>query len=76
MKIEVLGMGCRKCVKLYDRANKAVAEAGVEAEVVKVENMEQIIGYGVMKTPALVVDGKVVVSGRVPELAEIVTYLK
>lgn len=76
MKIEVLGTGCAKCSKLYEAAKEAVAQAGVEAEIGKVEDLAQIMKYRVMSTPALVVDGKVVVAGRVPTVAEITGFLK
>ena len=71
MKLEILGTGCIKCRRLYERVQKAVTDLGIEAEVVKVENMNEIISYGVMKTPALAVNGKVEVVGRIPKLAEI-----
>ncbi|QOR34709.1 TM0996/MTH895 family glutaredoxin-like protein [Clostridium sp. 'deep sea'] len=71
MKIEILGTGCTKCRRLYERVQKAVTELGINAEVVKVENMTEIINYGVMKTPALAVNGKVEIVGRIPKLAEI-----
>jgi len=76
MKIEVLGMGCQKCANLYENAKQAVAELGVSAEIVKVEDIKDIMGYGVMTTPALVVDGVVKVSGKVPGKDEIKGYLK
>ena len=65
MKIKVLGTGCAKCKKLYAEAEKAVAASGVEADLEKVEKIDEIVAYGVMMTPALVIDGKVVTSGRV-----------
>ncbi len=65
MKIEILGMGCQKCANLYDNAKQAVAELGVAAEIVKVENINDIMKYGVMVTPALVVDGNVKATGKV-----------
>jgi small redox-active disulfide protein 2 len=71
MKIEILGSGCAKCKKLYENTLTAVKTSGVTAEVIKVEDMEKIIGYGVMSTPALVVDGEVKVAGTVPSPAEI-----
>lgn len=71
MKIEVLGSGCTKCKKLYENTLSAVKASGLSAEVIKVEDMEKIIGYGVMSTPALVVDGQVKVAGTVPTPAEI-----
>ena len=57
MKIEVLGSGCAKCTQLYDNVRKALDQAGREAEVVKVQDMPSIMKYGVMSTPALVIDG-------------------
>jgi small redox-active disulfide protein 2 len=75
MKIEVLGSGCAKCKTLYEAVKKAVSEKGVEAEVVKVEDMPSIMKYGVMSTPALVVDGIVVFSGKSASAAEIKKYL-
>lgn len=72
MKIEVLGTGCAKCKTLYENVKKAVAESGKEAEIVKVEEIPKIMAYGVMSTPALVVDGKVLFSGKVASVAEIV----
>ncbi|GAB4369410.1 MAG: thioredoxin family protein [Acidobacteriota bacterium] len=69
-KVEVLGPGCARCVKLAEVAEKALNELGVEYQLEKVSEMDRIVGYGVMATPALVVDGKVVLSGRVPSLEE------
>ena len=76
MKIEILGMGCQKCGNLMDATKKAVAELNIEAEFVKVEDIKKIMSYGVMTTPALVVDGVVKVSGKIPSLEEIKALLK
>jgi small redox-active disulfide protein 2 len=76
MKIEVLGPGCMKCHKQYDEAQKAVAQAGVEVELVKVERIDQIMTYGVMMTPALVLDGEVKCSGKVAKASEIVAWIE
>ena len=76
MKIQILGTGCAKCNKLYEATKEAAKLAGVQAEIVKVEDLAKIMQYGVMVTPALVVDGQVKVSGRVPEAAEIAGLLK
>ena len=65
IKIEVLGMGCPKCKQLYANAQEALKLSGKEAEVVKVENMNKITEYGIMTTPALVIDGVVKVAGKV-----------
>ena len=71
MKIEVLGTGCAKCVQLYDNVEKALALAGKEAEVIKVQDIPSIMKYGVMSTPALVIDGKVKFSGKLASAEEI-----
>lgn len=75
MKIEVLGSGCAKCKKLYAEAERAVTDAGVEAEISKVEQLDDIMAYGVMVTPALAIDGQVKASGRVPSAAEIAEWI-
>ena len=66
MKIEILGTGCPKCKKLYESVNQALAQSGINAEVVKVEDIMKITEYGVMTTPALVIDGVVKSAGKVP----------
>jgi small redox-active disulfide protein 2 len=66
MNIKVLGPGCRNCVNLEARTREALDALGVEAEVEKVTDPATIAGYGVLSTPGLVVDGEVVVAGRVP----------
>ena len=75
MEIKVLGPGCANCKRLYQEAERAVAQAGVAATLTKVESMEEIAGYGILRTPGLVIDGKVVASGRIPGTAEIVTMI-
>jgi len=65
MKIEILGTGCPKCKTLTANAEKAVKEMGIEAEIVKVTKLSDIMNYGVMLTPALVIDGQVKSSGKV-----------
>ena len=71
MKIEILGMGCSNCVKLYDAVRKVVSESKIDAKISKVDKITDIMNYGVMFTPALVIDGKVIISGRVPSYNEI-----
>ena len=71
MKIEVLGTGCAKCKTLYENTKQALAESGQQAEVVKIEDIPAIMKYGVMSTPALVIDGQVKFSGKVASVAEI-----
>ena len=76
MKIEILGMGCQKCNALDKSAKQAAKELGIDAEFVKVEDIKEIMKYGVMNTPALVVDGVVKVSGKIPSVEEIKALLK
>lgn len=71
MDIKVLGTGCPKCKALEKATREAVAETGVDAQVSKVEDIVEIMNYGVMTTPAIVIDGKVVMKGRVPSVEEI-----
>ena len=73
--IEVLGPGCNNCQRLEANARAAVAMAGIEAEVVKVADYAKIIAYGIMGTPGLVIDGKVLSSGRVPSPGDIAEWL-
>lgn len=75
MEIKVLGTGCKKCKALEEATKVAVAESGVEASVIKVEDMIEIMRMGVMTTPALVVDGKVVSKGKLLSVPEIKTLL-
>jgi small redox-active disulfide protein 2 len=76
MKIQVLGTGCMKCNKAYAEAEKAIAEAGVTAELEKVERLEEIMKFGVAVTPAVVIDGKVKSAGKVPNASQIASWLK
>ena len=72
MRLEILGSGCANCKKLMAVTESAVRDLGIEdAELVKVEDFPKIMAYGVMSTPALVIDGKVVLSGKVPSQAEV-----
>ncbi len=76
MKFEILGSGCANCQKLEAVTREAVADLDIaDAEVVKVSDMQAIMGYGVMSTPGLVIDGNVVSSGRVPSKAEITSLI-
>ncbi|PKN79957.1 MAG: hypothetical protein CVU48_03380 [Candidatus Cloacimonetes bacterium HGW-Cloacimonetes-1] len=76
MIIKVLGSGCSKCKKLEENVRKALAENAIAASVEKVTNLTDIMGYGVMSTPALVIDEKVVSSGKLLSLADIAKLLK
>ena len=75
MKIVVLGTGCSKCKTLMNLVDETVKELNIEADIEKVEDINKIISYGVMNTPALVINNKVILSGRLPskkELAELI----
>ena len=71
MNIKILGSGCKNCVALERNTREALAEMDLDAEVTKVTDYPTIASYGIMKTPGLVVDEQVIVSGRVPKPAEI-----
>ncbi len=75
-EIKILGTGCAKCVKLADYAKEAVVELGLQASLEKVTDPEEIMAYGVMQTPGLVINGMVKVSGRVPKVEEIKEFLQ
>jgi small redox-active disulfide protein 2 len=76
MKIEILGMGCSNCSKLYQNALEAVKQSGKEVEVSKVEDIQKIMSYGVLSMPALVIDGTVKTAGKVPKTDEIKNWIK
>jgi small redox-active disulfide protein 2 len=75
LHVKVLGPGCANCKRLEALVNKVVTEVGLEAEVEKVTDYDQIMRWNVMKTPGLVVNDTLVVSGRVPSEAEIAGFL-
>jgi small redox-active disulfide protein 2 len=75
MRIEILGMGCPKCKKLYENAQSAVKELNVQAEIVKVEDIQKITDYGLMSTPAIAIDGQVKAAGRIPAPDEIKKWI-
>ena len=75
MKIEILGTGCPKCKKTKEVIEKVLKETGVEAKVVKVEDFETILNYGVMVTPAVVIDGEVKLAGKIPDEKEILKWI-
>lgn len=76
MDIKILGSGCANCNTLEERTKEAVAQLGLAATFDHVTDFGEIAGYGVMKTPALVVDDDVVLSGRVPTTAQVIELLK
>jgi len=75
MEIKILGPGCPKCKTLEQLTRQVVEQNGIEATVTKVEDIVAIMNYGVMTTPALVIDGKVVLKGRVPSADELIKIL-
>jgi small redox-active disulfide protein 2 len=76
MRIEVFGSGCAKCKRLEKNVNKAVSKTDIDAQVVKVQDIQEITDRGVMITPALFIDGEPKAMGRVPSVDEIVEMLK
>lgn len=76
MKIEILGTGCAKCRATEKNVKKAVEELGIKADVVKIEDLQDIIERGVMMTPAVVVDGEVKIVGHQPTVEEIKKIIK
>ena len=76
MKIEILGTGCPKCKKLNELTEEIISELGISAEIIKVTDINKIIDYGVMVTPALVIDGDVKVAGKMPGKQEITDWIK
>ncbi len=75
MRIEILGMGCPKCKKLYENAQTAVKELNAQAELVKIEDIQKITDYGIMTTPAIAIDGEVKAAGRIPAPDEIKKWI-
>jgi small redox-active disulfide protein 2 len=76
MKIEILGAGCPKCKATEKIVKKAVEELGIKAEIVKVEDLQEIIDRGVMMTPAVVVDDEVKIVGHTPSVEEVKKIIK
>ena len=76
MKVEILGTGCPKCKKLEAHARKAIEELGVDAEIEKVQDIKEIVRFGVMMTPALAIDGKVKCFGEIASPEKIRKWLE
>ena len=76
LTIKVYGPGCANCRKLEEIVHEAVAATGVEAEIAKVTDMQQIIAYDVLKTPGLVINEKLVSSGRIPTPASVAEWIR
>jgi small redox-active disulfide protein 2 len=75
-KIQILGTGCPKCQKLADLAERAAQELGIEYEIEKVTDLNEIMGFGIMMTPGLAVDGELKVAGKIPDLNSLKDMLK
>jgi len=70
-KIQILGLGCPKCQKFYDVAEEAARDLGIEYEMVKIDDINEIFKMGAMTTPALAIDGELKVSGNIPNIEEL-----
>ncbi|WP_027180217.1 thioredoxin family protein [Maridesulfovibrio bastinii] len=75
MKIQVMGPGCAKCAEAEKNVRAAVEEKGIDAEVIKVTDFKEIAGFGVFATPAVAIDGKVMVVGKAPSKKEVMGWL-
>lgn len=75
IKIQVMGPGCPKCKKAAELASAALAESGIDGEVIKITDFQEIAQFGVFSTPALAVDGEIKAVGKVPSKAEILSWL-
>lgn len=76
MKIEILGSGCAKCKSVEKLVRKIVEELGIQADIVKVEDLQEIVNRGIMMTPAVFIDGEVKIVGRIPTVDELKKLLR
>lgn len=76
MEIKVLGTGCAKCKKLEEMVKEVAGELGVDADIIKITDLNEILEYDIMMTPGLVVDGEIVCSGRLPKKDEVRSWLQ
>ena len=76
MKIQVMGPGCPKCAEAEKSVKEAVIEAGIDAEVIKISDFQEIASFGVFSTPAVAIDGEVKVAGKAPSKKEVLSWLK
>lgn len=76
MNIKILGMGCKYCKELYSITKESTEELNIEVDIEKIEDMKKIMEYGVMRTPALVIDEKVIMQGRIPKKEELKEILR
>jgi len=74
--VKVLGPRCPKCKQLEENARKALAETRIKAEIIKITDINEIVDYGIMSTPAIVIDNKLKCSGRIPDIEKIKEWLK
>ncbi len=75
LKIQILGSGCPNCTKLYEMTREAATAAGAQFEIEKVQDIQKIMEFNILATPALVINGEVKVAGRVPSLDEVRKHL-
>jgi small redox-active disulfide protein 2 len=75
MEVKVLGPGCMKCKKLYEAVDTSIKQLGLDVTLSKIEKIEEIMAYGILATPALVINGEVKASGRLPSAAELSNWL-
>ena len=75
MKIQILGTGCPKCKKTYENAEQAIKDLDICADLEKVEDLKAIMGFGIMVTPALAIDGEVKAAGKIPSVEEIKRFI-
>jgi small redox-active disulfide protein 2 len=76
MKLQILGTGCAKCKKLTEVSDQAAKELGLDYEIVKVTDLAEILDFGIMSTPGLAVDGKVLTAGQVPTVEKVKKLLE
>ena len=76
MQIKIFGTGCKKCNELMKEVKNVVAEMGIGAEVEKIEDMKKLVEAGIMLTPGLMINGKLKVTGRVPNKKDIIKYIE
>ena len=74
-KVEVLGPGCENCTKTYELIKEVITEKGLDVELIKIQEMQKIMSYGVMALPGVVIDGTVVCAGRIPDKKEVKGWL-
>ena len=75
MQIKVLGAGCERCAKLEQMTREAVEQLGLDAEVLYITDIEEVMSHGVMTTPAIVIDGEVRLAGRIPTMEQLISVL-